>query len=113
MPYTTFLSTSRRLNHDLHGMRLYEKANLLSHLVEKYPEEWTILDEQMNSLFPLAIGVIGDAFACYDVVSFGLVEDDFVEYATSQFTRRFERLERARSASLDEVNRIARETEDA
>ena len=86
---------------------------LLSRLVAEHPDEWEALDGQMNSLLPFAIGVIGDAFACYDVVPFGLVEEDFVNYAMSQFTKRFERLEKARGASLDEINRVARETEDA
>jgi ribonucleoside-diphosphate reductase beta chain len=86
---------------------------LLSRLVAEHPEEWDMLDLQMNSLLPYAIGVIGDAFAAYEVVPFGLVEDDFVNYAMSQFTKRFERLEKARGVTLDEVNRVARETEDA
>lgn len=85
---------------------------LLSRLVAEHPEEWGTLDEQMNNLLPSAIGVIGDAFAAYDVVPFGLVEDDFVNYAMSQFTRRFERLEKARGASLDEVDRVARDADE-
>jgi ribonucleoside-diphosphate reductase beta chain len=67
----------------------------------------------MNSLLPFAIGVISDAFACYEVVPFGLVEDDFVNYAIRQFTKRFERLEKAKGVSLEEVDRVAHETEDA
>lgn len=86
---------------------------LLSRLVAEHPAEWEALELQMNSLLPFAIGVIGDAFAAYEVVPFGLVEDDFVSYAMTHFTRRFERLEKARGASLDEINRVARETEDA
>ncbi|HSM71758.1 MAG TPA: R2-like ligand-binding oxidase [Anaerolineales bacterium] len=86
---------------------------LLSRLVAEYPDEWETLETQMNSLLPSAIGVIGDTFAAYDVVPFGLVEDDFVNYAMSQFTRRFERLEKAKGASLDEINRVAREAEEA
>jgi len=86
---------------------------LLSRLVAEHPDEWDTLDTQMNSLLPSAIGVIGDAFAAYEVVPFGLVEDDFVNYAMSQFTKRFERLEKAKGASLEEINRVARETEDA
>jgi len=86
---------------------------LLSRLVAEHPEEWDTLDMQMNSLLPSAIGVIGDTFAAYDVVPFGLVEDDFVNYAMSQFTKRFERLEKAKGATLDEINRVARETEEA
>lgn len=86
---------------------------LLSRLVAEHPDEWETLDSQMNTLLPYAIGVIGDAFACYEIVPFGLVEDDFVNYAMSQFTKRFERLEKARAATLDEINRVAKETEEA
>lgn len=86
---------------------------LLSRLVAEHPEEWDALDAQMNRLLPFAIGVIGDAFAAYEVVPFGLVEDDFVNYAMSQFTKRFERLEKAKGASMDEINRVARETEES
>ena len=86
---------------------------LLSRLVAEHPEEWDTLEMQMNTLLPFAVGVIGDAFAAYDVVPFGLVEDDFVDYAMGQFTKRFERLEKAKGASLDEINRVAKETEDA
>jgi len=86
---------------------------LLSRLIAEHPDEWDNMQLHMNMLLPSAIGVIGDAFARYNVVPFGLVEDDFVNYAMSQFTKRFERLEKARGASLDEINRVAREHEDA
>lgn len=82
---------------------------LLSRLVAENPGEWENLETHMNSLLPLAIGVIGDAFARYEVVPFGLVEDDFITYAMDQFSRRFERLEKARGGSLEEVNRVARQ----
>jgi ribonucleoside-diphosphate reductase beta chain len=86
---------------------------LLSRLMAEHPDEWDNLQSQMNMLLPSAIGVIGDAFARYEVVPFGLVEEDFVNYAMGQFSKRFERLEKARGASLDEINRVAKETEDA
>jgi len=86
---------------------------LLSRLMAEHPDEWDNLQTQMNTLLPSAIGVIGDAFARYEVVPFGLVEEDFVNYAMGQFSKRFERLEKARGASLDEIDRVARETEDA
>ena len=85
---------------------------LLSRLVAEHPDEWETLNTQMNTLLPAAIGVIGDTFAAYDVVPFGLVEDDFVSYAMGQFTKRFERLEKAKSANLDEINRVAREIDE-
>jgi ribonucleoside-diphosphate reductase beta chain len=86
---------------------------LLARLVAEHPEEWDTLESQMNALLPFAIGVIGDAFAAYEVVPFGLVEDDFVNYAMSQFTKRFERVEKAKGASLAEVNRVAQDAEEA
>jgi ribonucleoside-diphosphate reductase beta chain len=86
---------------------------LLSRLIAENPDEWDTLDIQMNRLLPSAIGVIGDTFAAYDVVPFGLVEDDFVNFAMGQFTKRFERLEKAKGASMDDVNRVARDTEEA
>lgn len=57
--------------------------------------------------------MIGDAFARYEIVPFGLKEEDFINYAMGQFSKRFERLEKARGASLDEINKVARETEEA
>jgi ribonucleoside-diphosphate reductase beta chain len=86
---------------------------LLSRLIAEHPQEWDNLQMQMNTLLPSAIGVIGDAFARYEVVPFGLKEEDFVNYAMSQFSKRFERLEKAKGASLDEINKVARETEDS
>ena len=86
---------------------------LLSRLIAEHPQEWDNLQTQMNTLLPSAIGVIGDAFARYQIVPFGLVEEDFVNYAMSQFSKRFERLEKARGASLDEINRVAREAEES
>ncbi|MBL8062885.1 MAG: R2-like ligand-binding oxidase [Anaerolineales bacterium] len=86
---------------------------LLSRLMAEHPDEWDNLQIQMNMLLPSAIGVIGDAFARYEVVPFGLKEEDFINYAMSQFSKRFERLEKAKGASLDEINRVARENEEA
>jgi ribonucleoside-diphosphate reductase beta chain len=86
---------------------------LLSRLIAEHPQEWENLEMYMNTLLPLAIGVIGDAFAHYEVVPFGLVEDDFVGYAMTQFSKRFERLEKAKGQTLDMINKVARETEDA
>jgi hypothetical protein len=60
-----------------------------------------------------ALGVIGDAFAQYDPMPFGLVEADFVEYASSQFEKRLTRLERARSLSLEEIMRVTHQVIDA
>jgi ribonucleoside-diphosphate reductase beta chain len=82
---------------------------LLARLVAAHPEVWDDLQDQMNSLLPAAVGVIGEAFAAYPVVPFGLKEEDFIEYAMDQFAKRSARLEKARLATLDEVDRMTRE----
>lgn len=71
------------------------------------PDLWPVFDETMNSLLPYALGVVSDMFAAYDVAPFGLVEDDFITYALGQFGRRYERIEKARGASIEDVNGIA------
>lgn len=82
---------------------------LLSRIIAENPQEWDNLEMHMNILLPMAIGVIGDAFARYEVVPFGLVEDDFVNFAMRQFGKRFERLERAKGQSLDEISRATKQ----
>jgi ribonucleoside-diphosphate reductase beta chain len=59
----------------------------------------------MSALLPAALGVIGETFAAYDSVTFGLVESEFIDYALAQFAKRVERLEKARGASLREIER--------
>ena len=78
---------------------------LLSRLVAEEAALWEVLEGQVNELLPAALGVIGDVFAAYDPVPFGLVEEDFVEYGLAQFQRRIGRLERARGMSLGEIMR--------
>jgi ribonucleoside-diphosphate reductase beta chain len=86
---------------------------LLSRLVSEHPELWDELQNQMSSLLPATIAIIGDTFAAYEVTPFGLVEDDFINYAMDQYSRRSERLEKARGASLDEINRVTKAVMDA
>ena len=78
---------------------------LLSRLVAEEAALWEVLEGQVNELLPAALGVIGDVFAAYDPVPFGLVEEDFVEYGLAQFQKRIGRLERARGMSLGEIMR--------
>jgi len=89
---------------------------LLSRLVAEHPGLWPVLEDKMNALLIPAVGVIGDIFAAYDPMPFGLVADDFVNFAMDQFSKRYARLEKARGASLEEINRVtayAIETDDA
>lgn len=76
---------------------------LLSRLLAEDASLWQTVDEVMNDLLIPALGVVTDAFDAYDPVPFGLSEDVFIDFATSQFEKRVERLERARGALLPEV----------
>ena len=78
---------------------------LLSRLVAADAALWDVLEEHMNALLPAALGVIGEVFAAYDRVPFGLVEEDFIDYGLAQFQKRVSRLERARGLSLSEIMR--------
>jgi ribonucleoside-diphosphate reductase beta chain len=82
---------------------------LLSRLLAQDETLWEILDSTMNSLLVPALGVISDIFSSYDPVPFGLVEDDFINFAMDQFGHRFARLERARGASLSEIEQASQE----
>jgi ribonucleoside-diphosphate reductase beta chain len=85
---------------------------LISRLIAEDASLWDVAEGQMNDLLMPALGVIGDAFAQYDPMPFGLVEADFVEYASSQFEKRLTRLERARSLSLEEIMRVTHQVID-
>ncbi len=79
---------------------------LLSRLIAVDPTLWQVAEDAMNELLPLAMDVIGDVFEPYDPVPFGLSPADFSDFAISQFQKRLERLERARGASLEEIDRV-------
>ncbi|HSN76866.1 MAG TPA: R2-like ligand-binding oxidase [Anaerolineae bacterium] len=79
---------------------------LLSRLLAVDPALWQVAEDTMNELLPLAMEIIGDAFEPYDPVPFGLTPADFSDFAIGQFQKRLERLERARGASLEEIDRV-------
>jgi ribonucleoside-diphosphate reductase beta chain len=85
---------------------------LISRLIAADASLWAVAEAQMNELLMPALGVIGDAFAQYDPMPFGLVEADFVEYASSQFEKRLTRLERSRTLSLEEIMHLTHQVID-
>ena len=83
---------------------------LLSRLVACDEAVWDVIETTMSELMVAAAGVITDAFSFYDPIPFGLNEDEFVEYAWSQFQKRFARLEQAQGQSLETIMQIAAQT---
>ena len=79
---------------------------LLSRLVAEHGEAvWQVIERRMNALLPVALDLIREMFDRYDEMPFALRLEDFTDFATAQFRRRFERIERARRQTLDEVCR--------
>lgn len=79
---------------------------LISRLIASDDRLWQVAEDAMNDLLPLALELIGDAFAPYDPAPFGLTPSDFTDFAIGQFQKRMDRLERARGATLEEIYRV-------
>lgn len=80
---------------------------LLSRLIACDEAVWEVVETTMSELMVAAAGVITDAFSFYDPIPFNLNEDEFIEYAWSQFQKRYARLEQARGQSLETIRQIA------
>ena len=84
---------------------------LLSRLVAEDAAIWDVIESRMEELFPFALGVVSETFSMYEngVTPFGLEQSMFTDYASSQFARRYSRIERSRGRTLAEVDAIAEE----
>lgn len=86
---------------------------LLSRLVAEHGDPvWEAIEARLGELLEPALGVVGEIFAAYDVVPFGLRVEEFSDFALSQFGKRMARLERARGQTLAQVAGERLETEE-
>ncbi|MFZ9859324.1 MAG: R2-like ligand-binding oxidase [Roseiflexaceae bacterium] len=69
---------------------------LLSRLIAADPQIWSVIEQRMNQLMPLAMQIITEIFAAYDDMPFGLTFDEFSTIAMTNFSRRMQRIEKAR-----------------
>ena len=82
---------------------------LLSRLVVEHGDDvWRAIAVRMDELLPSAIELINESFAAYPVDNrpFGLAPETFVQFAMTQFQRRYDRIERARRQSISELHTI-------
>jgi len=86
---------------------------LLSRLIAADDSLWDLAESTMNTLLMPALGVIQEGFAPYDPIPFGLQIDHFTHYAMMQYQKRFERLQKARGASLEDIERVTQAAIDA
>ncbi len=85
---------------------------LLSRLLAEDDSLWEVIENRMNALLMPAVGVVREFFSRYAPVPFGLCEDEFADYAMTQFQKRMERIQKARGASLDEIYRVTHQAID-
>ena len=78
---------------------------LLSRLVAEDPSVWEVIEERMEELRPLTEAIIRSGYEAYPdgVNPFGLRVDEFSEFAANQFRKRFERIAKARTSTLAEI----------
>jgi ribonucleoside-diphosphate reductase beta chain len=87
---------------------------LISRLVAEHPELWEIVEQEMNRLLMLALNLVNETFAdtaerSPAEIPFGFQAQEYLDYATTQFTRRLSRIERARRQTLEQVYQEAEE----
>jgi ribonucleoside-diphosphate reductase beta chain len=83
---------------------------LLSRLVAVDPALWEVVAARMEELLPLALAFVEETYEPWgNVTPFGVERDTVLEWATTQFQRRFERIERARGRSIAEIEALADE----
>lgn len=83
---------------------------LISRLVARDKELWSIVESRMSELLPLALGVVQETDSEPDFEGerpFGLRTEDYMEYAMSQFQKRMARIEKARNQTLEELYQIS------
>ena len=65
---------------------------------------WTVFENRMNELMPIALEATVQGFALFDVMPFGLVQDEFMQYAADKGMRRFGTISSARGRPLGEID---------
>ena len=66
---------------------------------------WTVFEDRMNELIPLALRLTEEGFALYAPdIPFGLQQDEFMQYSADKGMRRFGTISSARGRPLEEID---------
>ncbi|HVU69163.1 MAG TPA: R2-like ligand-binding oxidase [Ktedonobacteraceae bacterium] len=82
---------------------------LISRLVAQQPELWEIVEKEMNRLLVYALGVVSEPYqdpsgeAPAEQTDYQFAMQETLDYAVSQFTKRMNRIERARTQTLEQI----------
>jgi ribonucleoside-diphosphate reductase beta chain len=85
---------------------------LISRLVAENKDLWSVVESRMQELLPLSLGVVQETDTVEDPEAerpFGLRTEDYIEYATTQFQKRWARIEKARTQTVEELYQITEE----
>jgi len=83
---------------------------LISRLVAQDKQLWSVVENRMSELLPLALGVVSETDNQEDpeaVPPFGIEVEEYMEYATTQFQKRIARIEKARYQTLEELYQVS------
>src|SRR5712692_16548 len=82
---------------------------LISRLVAQDRSLWPFIEEQMNALLIPALGVVTELYEGTEELGelpFGLKMEEYLSYATMQFSKRIARIERAREQTLEQLYQL-------
>jgi ribonucleoside-diphosphate reductase beta chain len=65
---------------------------------------WTVFEDRMSELMPMALRLTEEAFGLYDPMPFGLSVDEFMAYAADKGMRRYGTISSARGRPLGEID---------
>jgi ribonucleoside-diphosphate reductase beta chain len=65
---------------------------------------WTVFEDRMNELMPMALRLTEEAFGLYDPMPFGLSVEEFMAYAADKGMRRYGTISSARGRPVAEID---------
>jgi len=80
---------------------------LIARLIAADPKLMDVFNDQMNTLLPIGMALIDEAFEEFsDNIPFDLKPDDYINYSQSQFQKRFDRVQRSVGKSIEELDSV-------
>ncbi len=85
---------------------------LISRLVAQNNTLWPIVEQHMNELLVPALAMVNELFEGaeeLEEIPFGLNIEEYLNYATMQFSKRYQRIQRAREQTVEQIYQIGEE----
>jgi ribonucleoside-diphosphate reductase beta chain len=85
---------------------------LISRLLAQDTSLWPFIEQKMNELLVPGLAMVNELFEGYEEleeIPFGLKMEEYLNYATMQFSKRFQRIQRAREQTVEQLYQIDEE----